>query len=43
MISGKAARCKLFWIWYEKGLGGEGIFLTEKCLDKLLLCRYEKS
>ena len=42
MISGKAAQCKLFWIWYEKGLG-EGIFLTEKCLDKLLLCRYEKS
>ena len=43
MISGKAAQCKLFGIWYEKGLGGVGIFLTGKCLDKLLLCRYEKS
>ena len=43
MISGKAAQYKLFGIWYEKGLGGEGIFLTEKCLDKLLLYRYEKS
>ena len=37
IISGKAAQYKLLWIANEKGLGGVGIFLAKKCVDKLLM------
>ena len=35
MISGKAAKYKLFWIGNKKGLGGYCIFLAYKWVDKV--------
>ena len=36
IISGKSAQYKLLWIGNGKGLGGVGIFLTQKWVDKVI-------
>ena len=36
MISGKAAKYKLFWIENDKGLGEVIIFLAKKWVDKVI-------
>ena len=35
-VSGKSAQYKLLWIGNGKGLGGVGIFLTQKWVDKVI-------
>ena len=36
IISGKVAQYKLLWIGNKKGLGGVGIFLANKLVDKVI-------